>query len=115
MTDEPRASTINGTTESASYTYDNYGRLATSNQTSNGVTAQRRFAYDRFGNRTGVWDATSNGTQIQSVSLQTVTFPNTGSAPTNGISAVNGTSYLYDANGNVINDGGHTYKYDSEN
>ena len=44
-----------------------------------------------------------------------MTFPNTGSAPTNGISAVNGTSYLYDANGNVINDGGHTYKYDSEN
>jgi RHS repeat-associated protein len=62
-------STINGSTESASYTYDNYGRLATSNQTSNGQTAQRRFDYDRWGNRTAVWDATSGGNQIQQVVL----------------------------------------------
>jgi YD repeat-containing protein len=52
-------STINSTTESASYTYDNVGRLLTSNQTSNSTSAQRRFAYDRFGNRTSVYDATS--------------------------------------------------------
>ncbi len=45
-------STINGTTESAAYTYDNLGRLVTSNQTSNGSSAQRRFEYDRWGNRT---------------------------------------------------------------
>src|SRR5262249_12283775 len=63
-------STINGTTESASYTYDNLGRLITSNQTSNGSSAQRRFGYDRWGNRTGVWDATTGGNQIQSVALQ---------------------------------------------
>jgi YD repeat-containing protein len=53
--------TINGATESASYTYDNLGRLLTSSQTSNSTSAQRRFAYDRWGNRTGVWDATSVG------------------------------------------------------
>ncbi|HLG14570.1 MAG TPA: hypothetical protein VJH03_08725 [Blastocatellia bacterium] len=41
--------TINGTSESAAYTYDNLGRLATSNQTSNASSAQRRFAYDRWG------------------------------------------------------------------
>jgi len=73
--------TINGMTETAAYTYDNYSRLVTSDQTSNASSAQRRFAYDRWGNRTGVWNATSGGTQIQSVSNQTVSFPGTGSAP----------------------------------
>src|SRR5262249_47946023 len=52
-------STINGTAESAAYTYDLEGRLVTSSQTTNGVSAQRRFAYDRWGNRTGMWDATT--------------------------------------------------------
>jgi len=47
--------TINQTTESAAYAYDDIGRLVTSNQTSNGSSAQRRFAYDRWGNRTGMW------------------------------------------------------------
>jgi len=111
-------STIGGVAESASYTYDNYGRLVTSNQTSNGTGAQRRFAYDRWGNRSGVWDATSGGNQIQSVSLQTVSFPGTGSAPTNRITSVTSGStlnYSYDANGNVTNDGVHSYSYDSEN
>jgi len=110
--------TINSTTESASYTYDLVGRLATSNQTSNGSSAQRRFGYDRWGNRTGVWDAVTSGTQIQSI-----TYPNTfqqgGSAPTNGIASVtNGGStvnYTYDAAGNVTNDGVHSYTYDAEN
>src|SRR5262249_41401601 len=77
--------TIGGVTESAAYTYDNLGRLVTSNQTSNGSSAQRRFAYDRWGNRTGVWNATSGGTQIQSISLQ-----GSGSAPTNQIASVTG-------------------------
>ncbi len=75
--------TINSTTESAGYTYDNLGRLVTSNQTSNGSSAQRRFGYDRFGNRTGVWDAVSGGTQIQSITLQ-----QSGGAPTNRIASV---------------------------
>jgi RHS repeat-associated protein len=110
--------TIGGLTESASYTYDNYARLVTSNQTSNGSSAQRRFAYDRWGNRSGVWDATSGGNQIQSISLQTVSFPGTGSAPTNRVTSITSGStlnYSYDANGNVTNDGLHIYTYDSEN
>src|SRR5262249_10341178 len=89
------SSTINGTTESAAYTYDNYGRLVTSNQTSNGSSAQRRFAYDRWGNRTGMWDATSGGTQIQSISLS-----GSGGIPTNQIASVTTGStlnYTYDA------------------
>jgi RHS repeat-associated protein len=102
--------TINGTSESAAYTYDLQGRLVTSSQASNTVTAQRRFAHDRWGNRTGVWDATSGGAQIQTVSLQ-----QSGGAPTNRISNVNGVGYTYDAAGNVTNDGTHSYIYDSEN
>ncbi|MEN3334929.1 MAG: hypothetical protein V7641_4294 [Blastocatellia bacterium] len=76
-------STINATTESASYTYDNYGRLVTSNQTSNGASAQRRFDYDRWGNRTAVYDATSGGNLIQAVALE-----QTSGIPTNRIESV---------------------------
>jgi RHS repeat-associated protein len=107
-------STINGTAESAAYTYDDLGRLVTSNQTSNGSSAQRRFDYDRWGNRTGMWDAASGGAQIQSIALQ-----QSGGAPSNQIASVSvGKStqnYVYDANGNLINDGTHTYEYDAEN
>ena len=106
--------TIGGVTESASYTYDNYGRLVTSNQTSNGSSAPRRFAYDRWANRTDVWDATSGGTQIQSITLQQA-----GGVTTNRITSVTNTSttlnYSYDASGNATNDGVHSYTYDSEN
>jgi RHS repeat-associated protein len=105
--------TINSTTESAAYTYDNLARLVTSNQTSNGSSAQRRFAYDRWANRTGVWGAVSGGTQIQSIALQ-----QSGGAPTNRIASVTSAStlnYVYDAAGNVTNDGVRTFQYDSEN
>jgi YD repeat-containing protein len=104
---------IGGATESAAYTYDNVGRLVTSNQTSNGVSAQRRFVYDRWGNRTEVWNATSGGSQIQSVSLE-----QSGGVPTNRITSVTEGStlnYTYDAAGNVTNDGVHSFTYDAEN
>ena len=105
--------TINRKTESASYTYDNVGRLVTSSQTTNGASAQRRFAYDRWGNRTGVWDATSGGNQIQSIALQ-----QSSGVTTNQIQSVTAGStlnYTYDAAGNVTNDGAHNYNYDAEN
>jgi len=105
--------TINGVTESAAYTWDNLGRVVTSNQTSNGSSAQRRFVYDRWGNRTAVRDATSGGNQIQSITLQ-----QSGGAPTNRIQSVTtiGTvTYNFDAAGNLINDGVHSYQYDAEN
>lgn len=107
-------STINGTAESTAYTYDLQGRIATTNQTTNSTNAQRRFAYDRWGNRTGVWDATSGGTQIQSTSLQ-----QSGGVPTNRLTSVTTSgvqaNYTYDAAGNVTADGAHTYVYDGEN
>src|SRR5260370_481808 len=78
-------STINGTSESAAYTYDLEGRLVTSSQTTNGSSAQRRFAYDRWGNRTGMWDSASGGNQIQTITLQ-----QSGGVPTNKIQPVAG-------------------------
>jgi RHS repeat-associated protein len=105
--------TIGGVSESASYTYDLLGRLATSNQTSNGQNAQRRFAYDRWGNRTAVYDPGNHDIQIQSIVLE-----QSGGAPTNRITSVTAGStvnYTYDAAGNVTNDGAHSYTYDSEN
>jgi YD repeat-containing protein len=83
--------TINGTTESASYSYDNLGRLVTSSQASNGASVERRYAYDRWGNRLGVWDAVSGGNQIQSITLE----QNAG-VTTNRIAAAGGTNYSYD-------------------
>jgi RHS repeat-associated protein len=75
--------TMNGQTESAAYTYDLNGRLVTTSQTSNGASAQRRFTYDRWGNRTGEWDATSGGNQLQNITLQ-----QSGGAPTNGLATI---------------------------
>jgi RHS repeat-associated protein len=98
--------TINSQTRNQAFTYDNVGRLVTA--TGWGAW-QRRFAYDRWGNRTGMWNATSGGSQLQSIALQM-----SGSAPTNRISNVNGVSYVYDSSGNVTNDGAYAYTYDAE-
>jgi RHS repeat-associated protein len=105
--------TVGGHTESASYTYDLLGRLATSSQTANGVRNDRRFAYDRWGNRTGMWDALTGGNNIQGLTLQ-----QSAGAPTNRIQSVAAgqttLNYTYDAAGNVTNDGRHSYQYDGE-
>ncbi len=103
------SSTINGAAESAAYTYDNLGRLVTSNQTSNAVSAARRFAYDRWGNRTGMWDAVSGGNQLQNIVIDGA----------NHIWSVNSSTsdpnYYYDPAGNLVWAGGHSYNYDAEN
>jgi RHS repeat-associated protein len=104
---------INGLAESGSYSYDDLGRLVTSSQASNGSSAQRRFAYDRWGNRTGVWDSTVGGNQIQGVTLLQLA-----GAPTNQIQTVTGSgsgSFGYDSAGNIASDGTHTYTYDGAN
>ena len=108
-------STINGQARDQSFTYDNVGRLVTATGTGSGLGAwQRRYGYDRWGNRTGVWNAVSGGTQLQTVSIAV-----SGGAPTNRINTVTEggavASYSYDAAGNVTNDGRHTYQYDAEN
>ena len=102
---------ISGASRNQQFTYDNVGRLVTAGGWNS--TTNRRFAYDKYGNRTEMWDATSGGTQIQSVVLQ-----QSNGVPTNRLTSVtNGSTtipYAYDNNGNVTNDG-HSYSYDSEN
>jgi RHS repeat-associated protein len=104
-------STIGSTAESAAYTYDLLGRVVTSNQTTNGASTQRRFAYDRWGNRTGMWDATSGGNQIQTVTLEQGNNNHIQSVTTSGVTK----NYVYDEAGNVTDDGTHTYVYNAEN
>jgi RHS repeat-associated protein len=105
--------TLAGQTESAAFTYDLLGRLASSSQTSNGTSAARQFGYDRWGTRTGVWNAVSGGSQIQSIALK-----QSGGAPTNQIASVTNSgiqsNYTYDAAGNLTYDGAHSYQYDGE-
>ncbi|MEN3331490.1 MAG: hypothetical protein V7641_855 [Blastocatellia bacterium] len=102
--------TINGTTESATYYYDNLARLKISLQTSNGQSADRAYSYDRWGNRTAAYDDAKGFHQIQSLVLQ-----QSGGMTTNRLQSVNGVNYTYDVAGNVTNDGVHSYTYDSEN
>jgi RHS repeat-associated protein len=62
----------------------------------------------------GLGQASGSGVyQIQSIALQ-----QSGGVPTNRITSVTGAStvnYIYDAAGNVTNDGVHSYTYDAEN
>ncbi|HKV39365.1 MAG TPA: RHS repeat-associated core domain-containing protein, partial [Blastocatellia bacterium] len=97
-----------------SFTYDNEGRLVTAT----GSNWNRRYAYDVWGNRTGEWDATAGGNQLQSISLAPQTQPSVTGFPSNQIASVsaNGvqSTYTYDASGNVTSDGAHSYTYDTE-
>ncbi|MEW6209984.1 MAG: hypothetical protein AB1631_16580 [Acidobacteriota bacterium] len=99
--------TINGAAKNQAFSYDNVGRLKTAAGWN--ASTNRRFDYDRWGNRVGVWNATTGGSQIQSVTLQ-----QPGGVTNNRIASVGGVSYVYDAVGGVTNDGAHTYSYDAE-
>jgi RHS repeat-associated protein len=105
-------STINGQNRTQNFTYDDVGRLVTA--TGWGVW-QRRFDYDRWANRTGVWDATTGGNQIQSVVLQQQQGAPPG-VPSNRLTSVTNSGVTsgqtYDAAGNLTNDGTHSYQYD---
>lgn len=85
---------VNG---SWTYTYDALNRLVTAGKSGQAFS----YVYDRFGNR---WQ--------QNVTL------GTGPSPSYSFDANNrivGSGVVYDAAGNVINDGSHTYAYDAEN
>jgi RHS repeat-associated protein len=102
--------TVNGQGRAQSFTYDNVGRL----KSATGYQVwERRYDYDRFGNRTGVWDRVSGGSQIQSVVIQKPS-----NIESNRISTVNGVSYSYDAAGNLTSDNSsaqpNRFRYDAE-
>ena len=81
------------------YSYDPFNRLTGSNE--NSSTVIYAYAYDRFGNRWTQQPTTGTGA---SSSL--------GFDANNRI--VSGFGVSYDAAGNVMNDGSHTYFYDAE-
>ncbi len=94
---------VNGTW--SSYTYDDFNRLVTSTCTATCPSSQSSLAfsyvYDRYGNR---WQ--------QNVTAGSGPQPQYSFDVNNRITA---SVYTYDAAGNVINDGTHSYTYDAEN
>ena len=92
---------------SASYTYNADGVLTAASTT--GSTAYPAWGlswtYDRYGNRTA---------QIITAGSAYSSSP-TVSSSTNHITSVGGTSYSYDANGNLTQDDLYKYKLDGEN
>jgi RHS repeat-associated protein len=105
------AGSIAGQSRTENFNYDNVGRLSTAQGWS---TWQRRYSFDRWGNRLGVWNATSGGTQIQSTALSSPS----GYPATNQYTSItnNGTilNQSYDFSGNLSGDGVHNYIYDGE-
>jgi RHS repeat-associated protein len=97
--------TVNGTW---AYTYDDFNRVGTSNCTATCLNTQSAqaftYQYDRYGNRWNQTVTTGTGPQPQ------LTFNGPGNVPNNRI---DGQSY--DAAGNLLSDGNHTYTYDAEN
>ena len=92
------------------YSYDQFNRLVCSNLASNGTcsaptngTPTYSYVYDRFGNR---WQQNGPNSFIA-----TFTGNNPGSPANNN--RMDG--YSYDAAGNLLNDGTHSYFYDAEN
>jgi RHS repeat-associated protein len=83
------------------YSYDPFNRLVGSNK--NSGAAVYSYVYDRFGNR---WQ--QNGPQSF---IATFTGNNPASPQNNN--RMDG--YSYDAAGNLLNDGAHSYTYDAEN
>ena len=87
--------------QTCNYGYDDLVRLATANC---GSGWSQTFGYDAF----------SNITKSGSISFQPVyTNPQTGQN-TNRFISIPGTSVSYDANGNVLSDGSHTYTWDAD-
>jgi RHS repeat-associated protein len=93
--------TITSSTDSVngnySYTYDDFGRLATAGNGTNNFS----YGYDRWGNR---WNQTRT--------------KGSGPNPTYNFTSNNqiasGNKVFYDAAGNISNDGFHSYTYDAE-
>jgi RHS repeat-associated protein len=83
------------------YSYDAFNRLVGANQ--NGGQAVYNYVYDRFGNR---WQ--QNGPHAF-----LATF--TGNSPSTPQNNNRMDGYFYDAAGNLLNDGTHSYTYDAEN
>jgi RHS repeat-associated protein len=100
---------------SSGYSYDQFGRLAATNIGSG--QAVFSYQYDRFGNR---WSQTATGSGSGSVPQPSLSFNLVNNLTSNNQVAsgscnpVTASQYCYDAAGNMIADGFHTYTYDAE-
>lgn len=88
-------------TQNCAYSYDDLSRLASANC---GTPWSQTFAYDAFGN------ISKSGTY----SFLPV-YKDTSGNTTNRFVSIPGTTVSYDADGNVLSDGSHTYAWDSSN
>lgn len=95
--------TVNG--DSSQYHYDLVGNLSTATSWVSGSGNGFSVGYDRYGNR---WNEAVTHTASGSGPNQILSF----NTATNQI---NSAGYVYDAAGNVMNDGSHAYQYDAEN
>lgn len=89
-----------------SYAYDELGRLkmAQTIDLSSPNTWKLKFIYDRYGNRLGQIPVAGNGTApLSEISIDPTT------------NRIASAGYTYDANGNMVNDGLHTYTFDAAN
>lgn len=86
--------------EAAFFGYDEFGRLTRQSYSYGPVNTSLAFTYDRYGNR---WQQNVTGGSGPQPQLAFNTY-------TNQVSG-----YQYDAAGNVMYDGSHTYGYDGEN
>ncbi|HYL85217.1 MAG TPA: RHS repeat-associated core domain-containing protein [Candidatus Angelobacter sp.] len=87
--------------QNCSYTHDDLTRLASVN--CGASTWQQNFSYDAFGNITKTVPTGGTGNSFQP----------TYSSSTNHYATLPGFTPSYDANGNVLADGSHTYSMDS--
>ena len=83
--------------QTCNYAHDDLSRISSANC---GSAASQTFSYDPFGNITK--SGSPNG------------FLPTYNSATNRFSSIPGASVSYDANGNVLTDGSHTYTWDAD-
>jgi RHS repeat-associated protein len=95
------------------YAYDDFNRLATASRTD--ATVGLSFLYDQFGNR---WQ---QNVTAGTAGMSQLTFAGTATATRIGncyhAAGLNNQpdGYCFDAAGNLLGDGLHSYKYDAEN
>jgi len=105
----PNPALQQSTTQTINYVYDPLQRLKQANysnpSTGSGQADYYHYTYDAVGNR-----LTQNKSIIGLVTTDTSVYDNA-----NRVQSVNGVTYNYDANGNLLNDGVNAYVYDSAN
>jgi YD repeat-containing protein len=94
----PHVSGLMDTTRTITYTYDPLGRLTSANYADGNYFV---YTYDAVGNRL---------TETTQLGTTNYTYESA-----NRLATVNGVSYTWDNNGNLLNDGVSTYTYDHAN